>query len=125
MTDKKGHSSRGTDGIRTFPGGPSIKKNEKTEKTKQNEEETIMAEFTVTAAEVRNKSTELKELNAKYKAVIGELEAEIGKLQAMWEGEAHDTFKREFTKDVTRMDEFCAAIDAYANALEKIKKTRS
>lgn len=79
-----------------------------------------MAEFTVTAAEVRNQAAQLKELNAKFKTAVGELEAEVGKLTAMWEGEAHDAFDVAFKNNKIKMDNFYNAIEKYCVTLSEI-----
>lgn len=74
----------------------------------------------VTPKMLRDKAGELRNQNKSLRSHIESLRTQEGGLSGMWEGEARDTFKREFTKDITRMDEFCAAIDAYANALDTI-----
>lgn len=79
-----------------------------------------MAEFTVTAAEVRNKATELRDLNARYRNLINELEAEVNKLSTMWEGEAHDAFDNSFKVDKVKMDNFYNAIEKYCVTLGEI-----
>ena len=74
----------------------------------------------VTPKTLRDKATELRNQNKTLRSQIESLRSQESSLNGMWEGEAHDTFKAEFTKDMTKMDEFCAAIDAYANALDTI-----
>jgi WXG100 family type VII secretion target len=79
-----------------------------------------MAEFTVTATEVRSKASELKELNAKYKNVVEELEQEVTKLSSMWEGEAHDAFDATFKTDKAKLDLFYNAIEKYCFTLDEV-----
>ena len=74
----------------------------------------------VTPKVLRDKANELRNQNKSLRSQLESLRSQENSLSGMWEGEAHDTFKREFTKDMTRIDEFCAAIDAYANALDTI-----
>lgn len=74
----------------------------------------------VTPKTLRDKATELRNQNKTLRNQIESLRTQENSLDGMWEGEAHDTFKKDFTKNMTRMDEFCAAIDAYANALDTI-----
>lgn len=74
----------------------------------------------VTPKMLRDKASELRNQNKTLRSQLETLRSQESNLSGMWEGEAHDSFKREFTKDLTRIDEFCAAIDAYANALDTI-----
>lgn len=79
-----------------------------------------MAEFIVTAEEVRNKAAELRRINEQYKTTVDNLKAEESRLNGMWEGEAHDVFDTAFKNDSTRYDNFFAAIEDYCVKLEAI-----
>ena len=79
-----------------------------------------MAEFIVTAQEVRNKAAELHRINEQYKVTIENLKAEAARLSGMWEGEAHDTFDAKFKNDGIRMDNFYTAIQDYCAKLDDI-----
>lgn len=79
-----------------------------------------MAEFIVTAQEVRNKAAELRKINEQYKTTVENLKAEAARLNGMWEGEAHDTFEANFKNDSIRMDNFYTAIQDYCVKLDEI-----
>lgn len=74
----------------------------------------------VTPKTLRDKASELRNQNKTMRSQIENLRTQENSLNGMWEGEARDTFKNDFTKNMTKMDEFCAAIDSYANALDNI-----
>ena len=76
--------------------------------------------FQVTPGTLRDKASELRTQNKNLRAQIDGLRSKESGLRGMWEGEAHEGFSREFTKDMTKLDQFCAAIDDYANKLETI-----
>ena len=65
-----------------------------------------MAEFVVTAQEVKNKAMELKRLNAEFKKASDDLESEEMRLNTMWEGDAHDNFDMAFKKDKVHLQNF-------------------
>ncbi|OQA24731.1 MAG: hypothetical protein BWY61_01166 [Firmicutes bacterium ADurb.Bin354] len=79
-----------------------------------------MAEFTVTAEEVRNKAAELRKINAQFHSTVGELEAEQARLSTVWEGEAHDVFDSNFKNKKICMDNFYNAIENYCFKLDEI-----
>ena len=74
--------------------------------------------FTVTPGTLRDKASELRTQNKTVRSQIESLRSKESSLRGMWEGEAHEGFSREFTKDMSKMDQFCAAIDEFANKLE-------
>lgn len=79
-----------------------------------------MAEFIVTAQEVRNKAAELRKINEQYKSTVENLKSEVARLSGMWEGEAHDSFDASFKKDSINMDNFYTAIGDYCVKLDDI-----
>jgi len=79
-----------------------------------------MANFVVTASEVRSKASALGDLNQQFRSKATELENKESELLTMWEGTARDTFHREFTKDKGQMDTFSNLIDEYVTALTEI-----
>ncbi len=79
-----------------------------------------MGFFEVTSREVRAKAALLEELNARFKAKKTDLENKEMSLCGMWEGEAKNTFHREFSSDKTQMDSFNQLIDQYVSALYDI-----
>lgn len=76
--------------------------------------------FTVTPSALRDKAADLRNQNKTLRSQVDQLRTQEGSLRGMWEGEAHDTFAREFTKDMTKLDEFASAIDMFANKLDEI-----
>ena len=79
-----------------------------------------MAEFIVTAQEVRSKAAELRRINEQYKGTVENLKSEATRLNGMWEGEAHDAFETSFKNDGIRMDNFYTAIQDYCVKLDDI-----
>ena len=79
-----------------------------------------MAEFRVTPQTLQSKAEELRSLNSSYKSAIETLQQQEGTLNGQWDGQAHDTFHREFTKDVTRLTQFYTAIEDYVQKLNQI-----
>ena len=76
--------------------------------------------FQVTPSALREKAGELRSQNKTLRSQIDGLRNQANSLNGMWEGEAHEGFTREFTKDAAKMDQFCSAIDEFANKLEMI-----
>ncbi len=79
-----------------------------------------MAEFIVTAQEVRAKAVELRKLNDDYRKLVDDLQTEVSKLSGMWEGEAHDTFDIRFKKDAVYYQQFYNTIVDYCVKLDEI-----
>ena len=69
---------------------------------------------------LRDKASELRSQNKTLRSHIENLSSQENALSGMWEGEAHDTFRREFQKDISKIQNFCSAIDQYASALDTI-----
>ena len=76
--------------------------------------------FTVTASALRDKANELRNQNKNLRSQIEALRGQESGLRGLWEGEAHESFSREFTKDMSKLDQFCSAIDDYSNKLDMI-----
>ena len=79
-----------------------------------------MAEFVVTAQEVKNKALELHKINADFKKDIEELEAEHARIGTMWEGEAHDSYDAAFKKNKVHLTNLYNAIENYCAKLDEI-----
>ncbi len=79
-----------------------------------------MGQFTVTPQTLRDKADQLHSLNSQYKAALETLQSQEGTLQGQWEGQARDTFHREFTKDVSRLMQFYSAVEDYSQKLRQI-----
>lgn len=59
---------------------------------------------------------------AKMRSIFAEMFDGINSLDAMWEGQAHDAFKTQYTKDNATCDSFCKAIDEYIECLSYAQK---
>ena len=79
-----------------------------------------MAQFSVTAAELRNKAEQLRQQNEQFKTLSNGLKEQEQGLSGMWEGDARNTFRSEFQKSATYMDNFHNGINQYIQALEQI-----
>lgn len=79
-----------------------------------------MAEFTVTASELRNKAGELERLNKSLEQKIQALDNENRNLASMWEGDAKDAFATSFERDKAKMMLFHTEIGKYIAALRNI-----
>lgn len=77
-----------------------------------------MAEFMVTAAQLREKKETLQQLNQDLQTQITALVQAEANVTSMWEGEAKTAFHNAFTQDKAQMDNFKTAIDQYVAALE-------
>ena len=54
-----------------------------------------------------NVSSQIKQIRSQIQA----LRADIALLDTMWEGEAHNTFHREFISDVVKLENLCKSLD--------------
>ncbi|MCD7746714.1 MAG: WXG100 family type VII secretion target [Lachnospiraceae bacterium] len=79
-----------------------------------------MAEFMVTASQLREKKETLTQLNQSLQTQITMLVQAESTVTSMWEGEAKTAFHNAFTQDKAQMDNFKSAIDQYVTALETI-----
>ena len=76
--------------------------------------------FQVTPKTLHTKADSLRNQNKSLRDKIQDLRTQANGLDQLWEGDAHNAFKTQFVKDMTKMDEFCALIDSYANTLDNI-----
>ena len=81
-----------------------------------------MAEFTVTAKELGSKADMLEGYNRALLGKIHSLEAEETALSAMWEGDSHDSFDRNFKENKGKMLLFHDEIVKYVNTLRVIAR---
>ena len=79
-----------------------------------------MAEFKVTAAQLRQKAQTIRQLNSSLSTQIDVLQQSEQNVCSMWEGEAKTAFHSAFTRDKAQMTNFKEAIDKYVQALEQI-----
>ena len=79
-----------------------------------------MAQFSVTAAELRNKAEQLRQQNEQFKTLSNDLKDKENGLSGMWEGDARNTFRNEFQRSASYMDNFHNGINQYIQALEQI-----
>lgn len=78
--------------------------------------------ITVNTGTVASKAEELKTLNSSFKSQVENLVSTESSLNSMWEGEAKETFHREFQKDITQMNTFHSTIEKYVSSLSEIVK---
>ncbi len=76
-----------------------------------------MSFFQVTAAQLRSKAEELKGLNNRFRSSVESLGVTEQSLKSMWEGEANETFHRNFVKDQGRLNSFHSTIESFIEAL--------
>lgn len=74
----------------------------------------------VTPKTLRSKADELRSQNKTLRTQIDQFRSQANSLNGMWEGDAHNAFKAETTKSMGKMEQFCAAIDNFATALDNI-----
>ncbi len=79
-----------------------------------------MANFTVTTSVLRSKAEELTQFNTRFNQSIEKLVTSESNLNAMWDGEANDTFHAAFMTDKGKMDEFSKLIMQYIDRLQTI-----
>lgn len=79
-----------------------------------------MAYFQVTAAELKQKAEELNGLNQRFMTETESLVNAQNALKSTWEGEANDSFTREFLKDKAFLENFQNAVSQYIEALNLI-----
>ena len=51
---------------------------------------------------------------------ISSMKSQELSLRGMWEGEAHEAFVREFSKDINKMENFASEIEKFAIKLDQI-----
>ncbi|HCT91638.1 MAG TPA: hypothetical protein DF613_09725 [Lachnospiraceae bacterium] len=74
----------------------------------------------VTPKTLTDKATQLKNLNKNFKQKVADLRSLEQKLDSMWDGDANDSFRKDFQKDATQMDNFYNAVEAYVSTLNQI-----
>lgn len=74
----------------------------------------------VTPKTLKDKAGQLRNYNKTFKQKVGDLKTLQQKLNNMWDGEANDSFNKDFRKDARQLDDFYKAVDGYVKALEKI-----
>lgn len=74
----------------------------------------------VTPKTLREKANTLRNYNKTFNQKVGDLKTLQQKLNTMWDGEANDSFNKDFQKDAKQLDAFYKAVDGYVKALEKI-----
>lgn len=76
--------------------------------------------ITVNTQQVSKRANDLKEKNATLNKRISSLETLEGSLNVMWDGEANDTFHKEFCSDIVQMKNFHRLINEYVDKLNEI-----
>lgn len=79
-----------------------------------------MAEFSVSAKELRSKASELRNQNQAFKGQVDDLAGQEGQLITMWDGQAKDAFHKAFEHDKNCMEDFHAIIEDYCRVLDEI-----
>lgn len=74
----------------------------------------------VTPKTLKDKATTLRNYNKSFNQKVGNLKTLQQKLNSMWDGEANDSFNKDFQKDAKQLDAFYKAVEEYAKALDKI-----
>lgn len=74
----------------------------------------------VTPKTLRTKADDLRSQNKTLRSHLDQLRTQANSLDGMWEGDAHNAFKSDFTNNMSKIEQFCSAIDTYATALENI-----
>lgn len=76
-----------------------------------------MAMIRVTSAKLRSAAENLQGLNGQFRNKMQELTEQEQSLQAMWEGQAKETFHTAFLHDGQQMESFHALIEKYIQTL--------
>lgn len=76
--------------------------------------------FQVTPSALRDKAQELRAQNVQLKNQISSMKSQELSMRGMWEGDAHEAFVREFSKDITKMQTFADEIEKFATRLDQI-----
>ena len=79
-----------------------------------------MSQMRVNTRQIRAKASELRVQNSKLYNQIERLTSTESALNGMWDGEAHDSFHRRFTRDVKKMNSFHTLVQEYVQTLEEI-----
>lgn len=79
-----------------------------------------MAEFQVTASELREKAELLQQFGERYAKKVQELILAQQKLSASWEGAGKAAFDRVFQEDCMKMDLFRQTVEEYCQVLQQI-----
>ena len=79
-----------------------------------------MAEFQVTATELKEKAELLRQLGERYAKKVQELILAQRKLSASWEGAGKEAIDRVFQEDCMKMDLFRQTVEEYYQVLQQI-----
>ena len=79
-----------------------------------------MAQMVISVAELRNKKTTLEELAATFKSRLDEFKETGDRLHSMWEGDAKDSFMKNFNLDYQKMAQLLRLILEFIAVLQKI-----
>lgn len=79
-----------------------------------------MAEFQVTASELKEKAELLRQLGERYANKVQELILAQQKLSASWEGAGKAAFDHVFQEDCMKMDLFRQTVEEYYQVLQQI-----
>ena len=79
-----------------------------------------MANFTVTASELRRVGDNLMNLNGLFQQQVGKLMQHEEELDARWDGQANDAFKVQFASNCESLNSFYTVIGEYIQMLESV-----
>ena len=79
-----------------------------------------MADFQVTAAELKSKAEELRNMNSQIQSQVESLSEQEQTLAGMWEGDAQAAFRTAFNNDKEQMGNFYTLIEQYCTTLLEI-----
>ncbi len=79
-----------------------------------------MGQMIISSQEVRRKKEELERLSHRLRTQIGQLEETGHGLHSMWEGDAKESYLKNFDIDLEKMKRLLKAILEFIQVLEKI-----
>lgn len=79
-----------------------------------------MTKLYLDSASLTQKANDLEELNNRFLALVGNLNDREEVLAGMWEGPAHDEFRKAYHSDSVQMKNFYNAIVVYLTVLRQI-----
>lgn len=79
-----------------------------------------MSFYQISSTDLRNNSEQLVDLNHKLKSEKDVLVTNEQALMSMWEGDAKESFHREFVRDIGQMEAFSEVISSYCLAMDYI-----
>ena len=79
-----------------------------------------MAQYKVTASELRNAADSLRNYNNSIKTQLENLVQQEQALNNQWDGDANDAFHRAFTTNKAKFDKFVQAVEKFSTTLTQV-----